>query len=164
MKEIRLFRKRFLPDEITELKDDTILSQSENILITKWDVLKPRTDIAYGISAYFIDLGVKVSKIYNADNQLVYWYCDIVEPQIDKDTNTYIFTDLLIDVLIYPDGHVEVMDMDEFADMMEQNVLTHRSSIDALRRTDHLLKLIYSGNFSQLTHYIDDAEKTAACS
>lgn len=164
MKQIRLFRKRFLPDEITELKDDTILSQSEDILITKWDVLKPRTDIAYGISAYFIELGVKVSKIYNSDNQLVYWYCDIVEPKIDVETNTYIFTDLLIDVLIYPDGHVEVVDMDEFADMIEQNVLPRNSSINALRQTDNLLRLIYSGNFSKLTHYIDDAEKATACS
>lgn len=159
MKQIRLFRKRFLPDEITELKDDTILSQSEDILITKWDVLKPRTDIAYGISAYFIELGVKVSKIYNSDNQLVYWYCDIVEPKIDVETNTYIFTDLLIDVLIYPDGHVEVVDMDEFADMMEQNVLDREISILTLRQTNHLLHLIYSGNFAQLTDYIENAEK-----
>lgn len=164
MEPIRLFRKRFLPDEITELKDDSILYQSESMLITKWDVLKPRNDIANGISAYFIDLGVKVSKIYNAANQLVYWYCDIVEPQIDKETNRYTFTDLLIDVLIYPDGRVEVVDIDEFADMMEQNILTHSISVEALRRTSHLLNIIYSGNFAKLTDYIDNAEKTAACS
>ncbi|RKI41812.1 DUF402 domain-containing protein [bacterium D16-51] len=164
MKQIRLFRKRYLPDETIELKDDTILSLSEHMLVTKWDVLKPRSDISNGLSAYFFDRGVKVSKIYNASQELVYWYCDIVEPQIDTETGMYIFTDLLIDILIYPDGHVEVLDLDEFADMMEQNILSCALGIEALRRTDHLLNLIYSGNFSKLAKYIEDAEKAVTCS
>ena len=42
MKQVRLFRKRFLPDETTELKDDKVLSISKNMLITRWEVLKPR--------------------------------------------------------------------------------------------------------------------------
>lgn len=159
MEQVRLFRRRFLPDELTELKDDIILSMSEDVLITQWNVLKPRKDISHGISAYFIKLGVKVSKIYDASHNLVYWYCDIIDTKIDTDTNTYTFNDLLIDVLIYPDGHVEVVDMDEFADMMEQNVLDREISILTLRQTNHLLHLIYSGNFAQLTDYIENAEK-----
>lgn len=162
MKQVQLFRKRFLPEETTELKDDKILSISNNLLITSWEVLKPRSDIASGISAYFFDLGVKVSKVFDADGQMVYWYCDIVEPQIDEEKGTYIFNDLLIDVLVYPDGYVKVVDLDEFADMVEQNVLNHALSIEALRRTDHLLQLIYSGRFKNLTDYIDNAEKMAA--
>lgn len=162
MKQIRLFRRRFLPNEITELKDDKILFISENILITRWDVLKPRDDISNGISAYFMDLGVKVSKIFNSSGQLVYWYCDIIESQIDKENDTYTFIDLLIDILIYPDGRVEVVDLDEFADMAEQHVLEHPLGIAALRRTDYLLKMIYSNQFSKLTDYIDNAEKMAA--
>lgn len=161
MKQVRLFRKRFLPDETTELKDDKILSISKNMLITRWEVLKPRDDIANGISAYFFDLGVKVSKVFNADGQLVYWYCDIVEPQIDDEKDTYVFYDLLIDVLIYPDNQVKVVDLDEFADMVEKNVLSNSLSIKALRRTDHLLQLIYSGRFNTLTDFIDNAEKMA---
>lgn len=162
MKQVRLFRKRFLPDETTELKDDKILSISSDMLITCWEVLKPRSDIANGISAYFIDLGVKVSKVFDADGQLVYWYCDIVEPQIDEAESTYVFYDLLIDVLVYPDHQVRVVDLDEFADMVEKNVLSQSLSIKALRRTDHLLQLIYSGSFNTLTDYIDNAEKMAA--
>ena len=161
MKQVRLFRRRFLPDEITELKDDNILSISENILITSWNVLKPRDDIASGISAYFFNLGVKVSKVFNADGELVYWYCDIVEPQIDAEKGTYIFNDLLIDVLVYPDGRVKVVDMDEFADVIEQKLLDRSQGIEALRRTDHLLQMIYSGQFNKLTDYVENAEKTA---
>ncbi len=163
MKQIRLFRKRFLPNETTELKDDTILSISDKMVVTKWDVLKPRDDIAMGISAYFLDLGIKVSKVYNAHGKFVYWYCDIIDPQIDEKSGLYTFVDLLIDVLIYPDSHVEVVDMDEFADMIEQNVLNREISIKALRRTNHLLTLIYSGHFSQLANHIEAAEQAAAC-
>lgn len=162
MKQVRLFRKRFLPDETTELKDDKILSVSPNMLLTSWEVLKPRSDIANGISAYFIDLGIKVSKVFDADGQLVYWYCDIVEPQIDEEEGTYVFYDLLIDVLVYPDHQVRVVDLDEFADMVEESVLSQPLSIKALRRTDHLLQLIYSGRFNHLTDYINNAEKMAA--
>lgn len=156
MKQIRLFRKRFLPDEMIELKDDIILSMSEELLITKWNVLKPRKDIARGVSAYFLKLGVKLSKVYDHDDRLVYWYCDIIEPQIEEDS--YIFTDLLIDVLVYPDGSVKVVDMDEFADMLEEDILTKELAARALRRTNHLLSLIYSDRFSQLTDFINTAE------
>ena len=34
----------------------------------------------------------------------------IVEPQIDDEKDTYVFYDLLIDVLIYPDNQVKVVD------------------------------------------------------
>lgn len=162
MEQIRLFRRRFLPDEIIELKNDKILSISENILITSWNVLKPRQDIATGISAYFIDLGIKLSKIYNADKQLVYWYCDIIDSEIDKENQIYTFHDLLIDVLIYPDGHTEVVDLDEFADMTEQNVISQSLCIKALRHTDYLLQMIYSGRFSELTDHIENIENLKA--
>ena len=65
MDNIRLFRKRFIPEEIIELKNDNIIHFKDNIIITKWDVLKPRHDINNGISAYFINDGIKVSKIFN---------------------------------------------------------------------------------------------------
>ncbi|MBQ2320552.1 MAG: DUF402 domain-containing protein, partial [Lachnospiraceae bacterium] len=66
MTNLKLFRRRFIPEEIVELKDDKILSidKTNNIIITKWNVLKPRNDIDHGISAYFINDGIKVSKIF----------------------------------------------------------------------------------------------------
>ena len=156
---VRLFRRRFLPDEVIELKDDRILSISEKLIITKWDVLKPRPDISEGISAYFIDLGIKVSKIYNANHQFVYWYCDIIQTEYNKEDNAYTFNDLLIDVLILPDGQVHVVDIDEFADIMEENMLDKAAGLQALRQTQHLLDRIYSGKFAELSDYIDNAEK-----
>ncbi|MBE5722920.1 MAG: DUF402 domain-containing protein, partial [Clostridium sp.] len=38
----KLYRKRFIPDEIVELKDDRIVYHEGNIMITEWDVLHPK--------------------------------------------------------------------------------------------------------------------------
>ena len=156
MDNIRLFRKRFIPEEIIELKNDNIIHFKDNIIITKWDVLKPRHDINNGISAYFINDGIKVSKIFNENGILVYWYCDIIETIYNNKTNSFTFNDLLIDILIYPDGHVEVVDMDEFADAMESGILSNSTIAAALRNADSLLKTIYSGNFNKYTSYIEN--------
>ena len=155
MTNLKLFRRRFIPEEIVELKDDKILSmdKNNNIIITKWNVLKPRNDIDHGISAYFINEGIKVSKIFNSEGNLVYWYCDIIETV--HDNNTYTFNDLLIDIIIHPDGKVEVVDMDEFADVMENGILTNNTIAKALRCANSLLKDIYSGNFGKYTRYIE---------
>ena len=98
----RLFRRRFIPDENIELKDDMILALEPNLIITSWNVLKPRRDISRGVSAYFIDKGIKVSKVFDNAGQMVYWYCDIIETHYDEKENTYTFNDLLIDVVVYP--------------------------------------------------------------
>ena len=152
----RLFRRRFIPDENIELKDDMILALEPNLIITSWNVLKPRRDISRGVSAYFIDKGIKV---FDNAGQMVYWYCDIIETHYDEKENTYTFNDLLIDVVVYPDGQVEVLDMDEFADAMEQGILSVGTIAHAMRATDDLLHTIYAGEFEKYTHYIDDMLK-----
>ena len=155
----RLFRRRFIPDENIELKDDMILALEPNLIITSWNVLKPRRDISRGVSAYFIDKGIKVSKVFDNAGQMVYWYCDIIETHYDEKENIYTFNDLLIDVVVYPDGQVEVLDLDEFADAMEQGILSVGTIAHAMRATDDLLHTIYAGEFEKYTHYIDDMLK-----
>lgn len=155
----RLFRRRFIPDENIELKDDMILALEPNLIITSWNVLKPRRDISRGVSAYFIDKGIKVSKVFDNAGQMVYWYCDIIETHYDEKENIYTFNDLLIDVVVYPDGQVEVLDMDEFADAVEQGILSVGTIAHAMRATDDLLHTIYAGEFEKYTHYIDDMLK-----
>ena len=155
----RLFRRRFIPDENIELKDDMILALEPNLIITSWNVLKPRRDISRGVSAYFIDKGIKVSKVFDNAGQMVYWYCDIIETHYHEKENIYTFNDLLIDVIVYPDGQVEVLDMDEFADAMEQGILSVGTIAHAMRATDDLLHTIYAGEFEKYTHYIDDMLK-----
>ena len=116
----KLYRKRFIPDEIVELKDDRIVYHEGNIMITEWDVLHPKAKFSHGISCYYMDKGWKISKFLNKKKELVYYYCDIIETAYLKAENAYIFTDLLADVIIHPDGAVEVVDLGELSSQLTE--------------------------------------------
>lgn len=105
-----LYRKRMIPEECVLLKDDKVLELTDDIIITKWNTLKPKRELHHGFSCYFLKHGFKVSKFYRADNSLMYWYCDIVDYDFQEDTNSLIVTDLLADVVVYPDGFTKVLD------------------------------------------------------
>ena len=91
-----LYRKRLIPLECVPLKDDEILQWDDNIILTKWNALKPKKDLHHGYSCYFLKEGYKVSKFYTADNSLLYWYCDIVAFEKSTEENALIVTDLLL--------------------------------------------------------------------
>jgi predicted RNA-binding protein associated with RNAse of E/G family len=144
---IDLYRRRFIPNELIHLKDDEILIAEPNLIVTRWKTLHPRRDIARGISAFFLDQGFKVSKIYNKNDQVVYWYCDIIQAKKDAEKNTVIIEDLLIDVILYENGSIRIMDLDELADAQEQKLITTSETNYALRTVNSLLQLIYDGRF-----------------
>lgn len=146
--ETKIYRKRFIPNETVLLKDDIILSASDDVIVTKWNTLKPRPDISYGYSAYFLKQGFKLSKVFNKDGSLVYWYCDIITHEYDKETNILIVTDLLIDVLVYSDASLRVLDLNELADCLEQSLLDLRLACLSLRQADALFSLLSNGEFA----------------
>ena len=154
-----LYRRRFIPNELVHLKDDIILVMEKDLIITKWVTLHPRKDIARGISAYYTDKGFKVSKIYDKNNKIVYWYCDIIQIKNDPEKNTVIIEDLLIDVILYEDGTMRILDIDELCDALDQEMITQAEATLALRTLDHLLKIIYEGHFDTLKAPIDLAER-----
>lgn len=148
-----LYRKRYLPDEIVHLKDDIILYQDDRHIITSWDTLKPRKDIKRGISAYFMEEGIKVSKVFNAKNEVVYWYCDII--RTEKTDSSLIFHDLLVDVIVYPDGFTKVVDLDELGQLLSTGKIDTAFVSDALEKANRLLSLIYDGCFSQYQAFLN---------
>lgn len=158
MSELKLYRKRIIPDECILLENDTVLYQDQEVIITKWNTIRPKKTLHHGYSCYFLERGFKVSKFYDHDNNLISWYCDIIEYTYSAKTNTYIFTDLLIDVIVYPDGFVRVVDLDELADALRDGLVTPDEMQLALRRTDKLLSLIYKGAFPKLQRYIEERE------
>lgn len=158
MSDIKLYRKRIIPDECILLENDRILYHDPEVIITKWDTLHPKKTLHHGYSCYFMDRGFKVSKFYDHDGNLISWYCDIIHHTFDEKTNTYIFTDLLVDVIVYPDGFVRVVDLDELADAARDGLISAEEMQLALRRTDKLLSLIYKGAFEKLQKYIEDYE------
>lgn len=158
MQDLKLFRKRIIPDECIFLKDDIILSSDENIIVTKWNVIKPKKDLHHGYSCYFLKEGIKVSKFYKEDHSLLYWYCDIVDYEYKKAENSLTATDLLADVAILPDGSVQVVDLDELAEVLGNGALPVSMVKLALERLNHLLTIIYSGKFDQLKVHIEERE------
>lgn len=158
MQNLKLFRKRIIPDECILLKDDIILSSNENFIITKWNALKPKKDLHHGYSCYFLKEGFKVSKFYREDNSLMCWYCDIVDHTYNVEDNSYVFTDLLADVIVEPNGFVRVVDLDELAVILEKHILDESLLVLALQRLNHLLTIIYDGNFDSLKSHIENIE------
>lgn len=146
---LTLYRKRFIPMETVLLKDDIVLFQNEDVIVTEWKVLKPREDFSRGISCYFLKEGYKISRFIDKNDNIVYHYCDIIETEYISEKNTYIFVDLLADVLIYENGFVKVVDIAEIAQALEKNILSVTLAQKALYRLDALLSIIYDGTWKQ---------------
>ena len=150
-----LYRKRLIPDECVRLDDDEILYHDDKLIVTKWSTLHPKHDLDHGFSAYFLDAGYKVSKFLYKDGSLLYWYCDIIDYVKNDAENEYIFRDLLADVIVYPDGFVKVVDLDEFEQALQKELLTMEDVRRALLSLDSLLTTIYDGKFDVLKAEIE---------
>lgn len=146
----KLYRRRLIPAECILLKDDVILEQNDEFIVTKWNTIHPKPNFSHGCSCYFLQEGIKVSKIYREDGTLVYWYCDIVDFSYDEKEEALTVIDLLADVILYPDGHMEVVDLDELAEAMERGLITKEQMTTCLRNLNHLLSMIYRDKFDRL--------------
>ena len=60
-------------------------------------------------------------------------------------------TDLLADVIIYPDGFVKVVDLDELVTALEARSISLDTLKASLNKLNKLLNVIYAGNFTSLT-------------
>ena len=177
MQQFDLYRRRLIPDECILLKDDRILSFEGGRLVSAWDVLRPKKVLHHGISCFFFEDGIKLSKFYDKDSNLIYWYTDIIDAQIRhknsaeeipfhdltstplEEGDSLIVTDLLADILIYPDGFVKVVDLGEISDALTQGLLDLPRAAYALKITDTTLEDIYRGRFSEKQAYLESFEQ-----
>lgn len=158
MKEFSLYRRRIIPNECILLKDDEIVYFEEDKLVTRWNTIRPKKDIHHGISCFFLSDGFKVSKFYGHDGSLLYWYIDIISHDWDENNSSLYVTDLLADVIIYPDGFVKVVDVDELADALENDDISTPSLCEALRKLNQILAMIYSGEFKKMKDFVESFE------
>ncbi len=147
MSKINLYRKRFVPNECILLKNDEIVFINDEIIITKWETLKPREDFNSGNSIYYIKDGYKISQMF-LNGERVYIYCDIIDLKINH--NDYICEDLLVDVIVENNGFVKVLDIDEVADCLKHKVIDESTAIDSLTKLNNLLQRIYTGEMEEL--------------
>lgn len=155
MRDWNIYRKRLIPNECIPLKNDIILHADDSLLITKWNTLKPRSDFHHGYSCYYLNEGYKISRFYKEDGSLLYWYCDIITHEIEND-NDLIITDLLADVIIYPDGFVQVLDLDELCDAKTEALITEDQFFLAVKQLGSLLDIIYSGHLERFAQPLTD--------
>ena len=159
MKNPFLYRKRIIPEECILLKDDRILSCDKEHIVTAWNTLHPKKDLHHGWSCYFLKDGFKVSRFCREDGSLLYWYCDIVDFDYQEETNELTVIDLLADVIIYPDGFVKVVDLDELVQASDEGRLSSETLKESLLKLNKLLTIIYSGEFSKLQSYLPDVNE-----
>ena len=152
---LKIYRRRYIPKEYIDLKNDERVFLDENYLITKWKPLRPRSDFAAGVSVYCLKEGWKISNIMDEEGNTLEWYCDICEFIIDDENNTFTSNDLLLDVIIYPNGRELILDADEAADALEKGLITNEQMIKALRSFNSLLEVIRPGEFENLIKRLD---------
>lgn len=142
---MKIYRKRYIPNEIVDISGDKVIFLDEDLMITEWLPINPRNDIAFGKSYTFFKKGWKISKFYNKNKELLYWYCDIIESKIEKDE--YLLIDLLVDVKIYENGEYEVLDLDELDEAVKLGLIGENKKEEALAKLNELLELIKRGDF-----------------
>ncbi len=151
-----LFRKRFIPDECVELKDDVIIKRTDDLIVTRWKVIRGRNDFSNGYSCYYLKRGYKISKFLKDDGSLHCWYCDIVTYEEDREKNSLLVLDLLADVKIYPDGRIRVLDLDELSEAFESGLIDQALLKKSLLSLNRLLNEIYSDGIEPLASPIEE--------
>jgi predicted RNA-binding protein associated with RNAse of E/G family len=89
---------------------------------------------------YFVKRGYTISKVFHKNGEFMYYYCDVMEMK-EVAPMRYVMVDLLLDLIIYPDGRYHLIDVDEFADSVDKGHLKKRQQVHALRTLDTMLKL-----------------------
>lgn len=156
---LQLFRKRHIPEECVPLKKDTVLFLDDSRMITAWNVIKPRSDFASGVSLFDFEKHWKITRVAKADGNLYHWYCDIMRVQFSEDEETKsticLMEDLLIDIVIEPDGSVHVLDLDEAAEAFERGFISGTDLTLALNAADTLLRIIRNGEFTEYQKIVE---------
>lgn len=147
---MKIYRKRYIPNEIVDISGDEVIYIDEEKLITSWTPIKPRGDIGKGMSCVYFNEGWKISKFYNLDGSFKFWYCDIIDYEYDKSEDTYIIKDLLVDVIVHEDGTYEILDEEELDQALQEGLITEEIKAEAIFKLNKLLEKIKSQKFHEL--------------
>lgn len=147
---MKIYRKRYIPNEIVDISGDEVIYRDEEKLITSWTPIKPRGDIGKGMSCVYFNEGWKISKFYNLDGSFKFWYCDIIDYEYDAEKDIYIIIDLLVDVIVHENGAYEILDEEELDQALQEGLITEAIKEEAIFKLNKLLEKIKSQKFHEL--------------
>ena len=127
---MKIYRKRYIPNEIVDISNDRVILLNDELMVTEWIPINPRSDMSYGKSYTFFKKGWKISKFLNENRELICWYCDIIETHIENDE--YTLTDLLVD---------------ELDEAVSHGLISEDKKEEALEKMNELLEVIKRGEF-----------------
>jgi len=89
---------------------------------------------------YFAGRWFNVFQVFGADGALKGWYCNVCKPAEFQD-HQIDFVDMVLDVFVYPDGKLLVLDEDEFAEK-EAGTYSPEDSREAEMAVDQLVAMV----------------------
>lgn len=147
---MKMYRKRFIPNEIIDISGDEVIKKKDGLIVTKWLPIHPRGDIGSGMSYVYYKEGYKISKFYDQSGSFLFYYCDIIDYKYNAETDEWTFIDLLVDVKYYNDGKIEILDFDELNDAFNQELISSAELLKACTNLNKLLGLIINNKFDKL--------------
>ena len=147
---MKMFRKRFIPNEIIDVSMDEIIQKEDGLIVTKWLPIHPREDIGSGKSYVYYKDGYKISKFFDKEGNFLYYYCDIIDYSYDDVKDEYTFIDLLVDIKYYPDGKIEFLDFDELQQAYDEGLIDSHLLLKAINTVNKLAQRILNGTFEEL--------------
>ncbi|WP_170105660.1 DUF402 domain-containing protein [Desmospora activa] len=98
------------------------------------------------LTYYFVKKGYTISKVFQKSGEFLYYYCDVMEMrQVGR--LRYVMVDLLLDMIVYPDGRYHLIDVDEFAEAIEKGQLKRRQQVHSLKTLDKMIQLQTNRSF-----------------
>ena len=143
-------RVRLIPQESILLKDDVILYRDDEQIITSWDAFRKRPELVRGLSVYYLKEHLKLSKVFHEDGDC-HWSFALADYRFEENGTEPVMTDLLADVVVFRDGRIRVLDLDELADAHEQGLIDSSLLKKSLHTLNRLLRELYHDGVSRLS-------------
>ena len=100
------------------------------------------------IETYYSERLFNIFEIHDTDDHIKGWYCNITRSARIEQGHIYA-EDLALDLLVYPDGRVQVLDEDEFEEL-ELSESDHNTALAALEELKQWVEA-RKGPFYRLT-------------
>lgn len=142
-----LLKHKLVPQGTVDITNDKILFFDGNFLVTQWKPENSNMNISSAISLVSIKDGYQISKKFDSNNKFVYWYCDIVKTKWTKETSCLEITDLIIDLVVFPNYQVNCIDLDELTDAKEKGLISSMDFNWAKESSLKLLQKVIEGEF-----------------